>query len=42
MVRTDMNRKIMRTLVEYGQNLSTVGIIEVAIANVIALVITEL
>ncbi|REG94180.1 hypothetical protein [Algoriphagus antarcticus] len=37
-----MDKKLIQQLTEYGQNLSTVGINEIAIANVIALVITEL
>ena len=36
-----MDRKIIRTLDEYGHNLAT-SPNEIAIANVIALVITEL
>ena len=39
--RTGMDRKIIRTLGEYGQNLAA-SPNELAIANVIALVITEL
>jgi len=41
-VRTGMDKKLIQQLTEYGQNLSTVGVNEIAIANVIALVITEL
>jgi hypothetical protein len=37
-----MDKKLIQQLTEYGQNLSTVGINEIAIANAIALVITEL
>ncbi|TXE04804.1 RHS repeat-associated core domain-containing protein [Algoriphagus aquimarinus] len=37
-----MDKKLIQQLTEYGQNLSTVGVNEIAIANVIALVITEL
>jgi hypothetical protein len=40
-VRTGMDRKIIRTLGEYGQNLAAAPN-ELAIANVIALVIGEL
>ncbi|SIN97388.1 hypothetical protein [Algoriphagus halophilus] len=40
-VRTGLDQKIIRTLGEYGQNLAA-SPNEIAIANVIALVITEL
>src|SRR5690606_28974635 len=42
LVRTGMDKKLIRQLTEYGQNLSAGGINEIAIANVIVLVITEL
>jgi len=41
-VRTGMGKKLIQQLTEYGQNLSAGGVNEIAIANVIALVITEL
>lgn len=41
-VRTGMDKKLIQQLTEYGQNLSSGGVNEIAIANVIALVITEL
>ncbi|TXE04803.1 hypothetical protein ESV85_18725 [Algoriphagus aquimarinus] len=41
-VRTGMDKKLIQQLTEYGQNLSAGGVNEIAIANVIALVITEL
>ncbi|TXE04778.1 hypothetical protein [Algoriphagus aquimarinus] len=41
-LRTGTDKKLIQQLTEYGQNLSTVGVNEIAIANVITLVITEL
>ncbi|TXE04786.1 hypothetical protein [Algoriphagus aquimarinus] len=41
-VRTGMDKKLIQQLTEYGQNLSAGGVNEIAIANVIALVINEL
>ncbi|PZX56803.1 RHS repeat-associated protein [Algoriphagus chordae] len=41
-VRSGMDKKMIQQLTEYGQNLSAAGVNEIAIANVIALVITEL
>ena len=41
-VRSGMDKKLIQQLTEYGQNLSAGGVNEIAIANVIALVITEL
>ncbi|WP_140160673.1 hypothetical protein, partial [Algoriphagus antarcticus] len=41
-VRTGMDKKLIQQLTEYGQNLTSGGVNEIAIAHVIALVITEL
>ncbi|WP_339881304.1 DUF6443 domain-containing protein [uncultured Algoriphagus sp.] len=41
-VRSGMDKRMIRHLTEYGQNLSAGGVNEIAIANVVALVITEL
>jgi RHS repeat-associated protein len=41
-VRTGANSRMIQQLTEYGQNLSAGGVNEIAIANVVALVITEL
>jgi hypothetical protein len=41
-IQTGMDKKLVQQLTEYGQNLSAGGINELAIANVIALVISEL
>jgi RHS repeat-associated protein len=41
-IQTGMDKKLVQQLTEYGQNLSAGGINEIAIANVIALVISEL
>ncbi len=41
-VRSGANTQLVRQLTEYGQNLRAAGTNEVAIANVLALVITEL
>jgi hypothetical protein len=41
-VRTGANTRMIQQLTEYGQNLSAGGVNEIAIANVIALVIGEL
>lgn len=41
-IRSGMDKKLIQQLTKYGQNLSAGGINEIAIANVIALVITEL
>lgn len=41
-VRTGIDKKLIQQLAEYGQNLQAAGPNEIAIANVIALVISEL
>ncbi|REG76900.1 hypothetical protein [Algoriphagus antarcticus] len=41
-VRSGMDKKLIQQLTEYGQNLTSGGVNEIAIANVTALVITEL